>query len=358
MRAREENTAPCPYCGTASPLLWQSTNGYREQPGPAGAQWGDTAGGAGAAGSAAPAEQWEYRIPQLSFDTPISPAAPTPSPPPTPSWQQPISFSYTESAVPATPPQTPDASVLPPGQQQSFLPVPYQQPGWPMPQEGRQPTLSLQLVPEHMVQHLVPLQPEKQESSYIPPFYTKPRPIIPRYRVFSGLLSVLLVTLLLCGGAGYYAKATGKLDAVTHFFTGPAPASLKPKAAPTLPDPPDQVDKGPAYDTVPSATTASHVDEKNAIALQPDKIFKVNQTFYVICTVLAPKGDGKVSFKWYTNKFLFRTIAADAKGQTLNVKSGDIKSLVGSMSYQQPAEGSVEIYWNNNLAQRLYFVVR
>ena len=56
--------------------------------------------------------------------------------------------------------------------------------------------------------HMIPLQdvvrelstavaqPEEYEVTYIPPLYTNPRPLIPRYRIISGFLSVLIMGIL------------------------------------------------------------------------------------------------------------------------------------------------------------------
>ncbi len=94
---------------------------------------------------------------------------------------------------------------------QSLLPVPYTG----NVQDGNQQA-SMQLVP---FQQMIPAIPgEQAETVYVPPMYTKPRPIIPRYRIISGMFSVLIVSLLLCGGGVYYAQSHGTFNALARML--------------------------------------------------------------------------------------------------------------------------------------------
>src|SRR5947207_11750675 len=156
--ARLANEAPCPQCGAPSPLIAGANGTYRnlEAPMPPPMMWG------------------------------------------------------------STPSQFSNVQVSNQVQQQSTLPVPYQ------PQQalstmppgtlttGMEGTALLP-IPTQNLSDLVAALPEEAGVIYVPPMYTKPRPLIPRYRVISGLLSVLIVTFLLCVGTGYYVKASGKL---------------------------------------------------------------------------------------------------------------------------------------------------
>src|SRR5258708_34500578 len=102
--------------------------------------------------------------------------------------------------------------------------------------------------------------------------YTRPRPIIPRYRAISGLLSVLIVTLLLCTGAGYYAKASGKLNVLGHFAGFAPPTNLKPTTTQLLPAAPTAQVTGPAYNIIHSATTTAHINSQG-VATKTDTVF-------------------------------------------------------------------------------------
>src|ERR687883_1190895 len=85
-----------------------------------------------------------------------------------------------------------------PGEQHSLLPVPYQ--SGVMQQAGsaghQAQNAAHGLIPLQdptQLASMLPSQSEEYGSIYIPPMYTKPRAIIPRYRIISGFLSVLIV---------------------------------------------------------------------------------------------------------------------------------------------------------------------
>jgi hypothetical protein len=239
----------------------------------------------------------------------------------------------------------------------SWLPVPYQGPqqaaGQPGQQQGEQGLIPAW--PRHQDGDgatRLPALPEQNMEGvvYIPPMYTKPRPIIPRYRALSGLISVLIVLILFCSGAGYYAQASGKVDMLRQLTGIDRPASLKPTPTAPLPDPKSSPDFGPAANIINSATTASKIDAQINVVLQPANVFHPGQTIYVTYSVQRPKTPGVVTVKWYTNGLLYST------SQTQPIK--DSSNGSAEMQFAKPAEGTVELYWNNQLAIRLYFVVR
>ena len=198
--------------------------------------------------------------------------------------------------------------------------------------------------------YITAFAPDQGESVYVPPMYTKPRPIIPRYRAISGLLSVLIVTLLLCTGAGYYAKASGKLNALGQFAGFAPPTNLKPTSTQILPDAPTAQVTGPAYNIINSATTTANINSQG-VATKTDTVFKPNQTIYVTYSVHPLKAPGIVTVKWYTNGAFYQAnkpsqlISSPMAGRT-------------QAAYAQSAEGKVELYWNDQLAVSLFFVVR
>ena len=293
--ARLDNEAPCPVCGAPSPLLEQAMGNYTDQP------------------------------PQLSFDQPT----------PTPAQHSPV----------------------------SWLPVPYQEPqpgAWQANQAGQYTAVipfgqqgERGLVPGTQNQDSrLPALPEQSMEGvvYIPPMYTKPRPIIPRYRAVSGLISVLIVFILFCSGAGYYAQASGKVEQLRQWTGIDRPANLKPTPTPSLPDPKTSRDLGPAANIINSASTAVKIDSQTYSPMQPANIFRPGQTIYVTYSVQRPKTPGVVTIKWYMNKLLYST------SQTQQIKESSSGSA--EMQFAKPAEGTVELYWNNQFAIRLYFVVR
>jgi hypothetical protein len=128
---------------------------------------------------------------------------------------------------------------------------------------------------------------------------------------------------------------------------------LRPTPTPTLADPPDKIDQGPAYLIIPSAVTTSHVDPGYPFfARRSDTVFKPGQTFYVIYSLQHPETKGVVVIKWYANGILYASLSSSITDAVFNTTGQ------ASIQYAKPAEGSVELYWDGVLAQRLYFVVR
>lgn len=310
--ARMDNEAPCPNCGAPSPLGASRANGWGTA-GPVTAAWGNQ--------MAPPNPSWD-QLPQLPFEAP------------------PPLYNFQDTAQPQQSQ----------GKQQSLLPVPYQNSMGMQP--GLSPSLPLQMVPAQTIERMLPALPEESESVYVPPMYTKPRAIIPRYRIVSGLLSMLIVALIACSGAGYYAQTSGKLDQIKSFFAGKPPVSMKAVSTANLPDPPNRVDKGPAYNIIPSASTASSIDPKTNITLRPEKVFQPGQTFYITYSVQHPSKDGAVNIKLYTDDSYYTTL------QSKQIRAGDTLSGSATIVFPEPSEGKAELYWNDQLAQTLYFVVR
>jgi hypothetical protein len=385
-QTRIENDTPCPHCGAPSPLLQVSGIGQWGTSNSTGAwttkgfglrnnlqtnSWGGPATyGASPQAIEAPWEQaptnqpiqqqsplvgqahgliqepmgsevrWEAPAPQIGIDQ-EAPASSSLNA----SWPQlsPAAASQNMSAWPDNGAERQMAS-------QALLPVVYQEPQM---NDIRQSTVALQLIPDNAIEHLLPGMPALPESVYVPPLYTNPRPLIPKYRIISGTLSVLIVALLLCTGAGYYAQMNGTLGNVVRLFTGAPPPSVSTSKGVNLPAPPDKIDFGPARDILSSGTTTLRIDKDN-VPLETDKVFTVNQNFYVTYIVQPPAGqDGKVSVKWYMDGQLYHIVTSDV------IKGGGT-AINGSlqMRYARPAEGSVEINWNDQLGARFYFVVQ
>ena len=214
-------------------------------------------------------------------------------------------------------------------------------------------TSMLQILPNDLAERMLPAIPQEELAVYVPPMYTKPRAIIPRYRVISGLLSVVIVAILLCIGAGYAAKATGTLATLTKFATGDShPASLAKPVAAELPEPKTLLETGPAYGTIYSATTTTRVDG-TGLPVLPEHIFKVNNVIHLTYAVKSNKA-GTVQIQWFSNG----NPLADPIAPPFDPKDGQNKHADATIAYALPAEGWVELKWNNQLAMRLYFVVR
>ena len=250
-------------------------------------------------------------------------------------------------------------------QQQSMLPVPYQPwAGLPDQQQAQflqqQQSLAIlpqgasttALAPASSDASLAPGQLHPEETPiYVAPMYTKPRPIIPRYRAISGLLSVLIVSLLLCTGVGLYAKASGKLSFLRVIYGGEIrPKSVKPAPVTTLPAPKLVFQPGPASNIITSASTASNIDLHTAVPLIETTSFKPGETIFLTYSV-HPPSPGTVLIKWYTNGLFYES------SPPMEIKNAKDTNGYTVMQFPQPLEGSVELYWNNQLGIRLYFVV-
>ena len=167
------------------------------------------------------------------------------------------------------------------------------------------------LDPTHMSMQLVPVSQQQlaipdvqQETVYIPPMYTKPRPILARPRIISGILSILIVSLLLCAGSIYYANVTGKVTAIQRLLGIIPPANVQTAKTAQIADPPDKVDWGPARNIIPAAATTLHVDPKSLAPRERDTIIPIGVPFYVTLSVVPPKA-GSVVLLWNMNGHLY-----------------------------------------------------
>jgi hypothetical protein len=239
------------------------------------------------------------------------------------------------------------------GRQPSLLPVPYQpQQAGGMPQSLMTMSSSLTTIQTGGDGGaLIPAPPSTEPAVHILPMYTKPRPIIPRYRAISGLLSVLIVFGLLCAGASYYAKVTGKLAFLHQIYGDARQTNIAVNSTVQLPVPSTKPQPGPAFNIIPSATTASRFDTVNHVALDHTNQFKVNQIIYLTYSV-HPPSPGSVMFKWYTNSAFYLASPPVAVPGAKEQYTGYVQ-----IQFSQPIEGKVEIYWNNQIAVTLLFVV-
>lgn len=326
---RMANDAPCPQCGAPSPLM----GSYGAAP--PSAMWGNTSRNTSD-------HQWNNPSSLGS----LPPTAPNDNP----SW---------------APMMGAPAAMQPPAQtqlrqDQSLLPVPYQnrteatyQPMMLMAPDPSTGETLLLPVPTHgslaPSGFRYPGSPDEDESIHIPPMYTKPRAIIPRYRIISGLLSVLIVFTVLCTGAGYLAKVSGRFAFLDQLWGDARPQNLPATASQPIPDPSPDLIYGPAKNIINSASTASKIDPQTNIALQPTNVFSPGQVIYLTYSV-HPKSAGVVVLKWYTNDLLYKTMTSP---QISDAKNGKV-----TMQFTQPIAGKVELYWNNQLAIALFFVVR
>ncbi|WP_137686400.1 hypothetical protein [Thermosporothrix hazakensis] len=209
------------------------------------------------------------------------------------------------------------------------------------------------MVPVQRVEEILPALPEEEGSVYIPQMYTKPRPVIPRRRIISGFLSMLIVTLLLCGGAGYYAKVSGMLDNIQRFIGISSPPPIQPASAQkNIPDPKKR-EPGPAANMVDLAVFASTTTENGNPGVVGDT-FAPGTKFYFVTGIKLDKNPATITIKVYTDGEIFN----EETRQTKTTKDGDRQNIVLPLIFDTPLSGQVEVYWNGKLAQRSYFAVK
>ncbi|HVB25078.1 MAG TPA: hypothetical protein VNG51_24290 [Ktedonobacteraceae bacterium] len=332
--ARLDNEAPCPNCGAPSPLRGRTNGAFGT---------GEATGRMEAMGSSTEMTN--------EMGSPFSPLAAQYMPQTPQVAEQPQ-----QQPFPSQPLQT---------DRPSLLPAIYQ--GGIANQQGQASMMMSTGALMNGSGALIPLQdtgamlstlPLNEGAIYVAPMYTKPRPLIPRYRAISGLISVLIVVLLACGTAGYYAKSSNQFAFLRQIYGAALPANVKPAAAPALPDPKQSPDYGPAANIITSAATNTHIDPQSYVSEQPAKTFQVNQTIYLTYSVQPPKNSsGTLVINWYTNNTFYQ--ASPPKVVTNNSKNvGSVLNGYATQAFSQPLEGKVVLLWNNQPGITLYFVVR
>lgn len=342
---RPANSAPCPFCNAPASLAgdaWGGQNasfaGNQNQAGFA-SSWGGPSGSEANGQSASG---------QLPF--------------PTGAWQDPSASGVQQLGFPQQAAasdnsfwsQAPGSFEAQGAQQEkpSLLPVPYQ--GQPSP-----PSQSLMVLPTGFptigpgiqpVNSLVPALPDQEAPVYVPPMYTKPRPIIPRYRAISGLISMIVVFSLLCAGAGYYAQVTGRLAFFEKLFGIYTPPSVTSSMHHMLTVPSSQTTPGPAANVIYSVGISDSYDPTSNLIKTYVNQFTVGQKFYLSCSARSSK-DGQITVKWYTDGQYYQT------SQPQSIKANTAATALFPMVYVQPTEGKAEIYWNGQIAQTVLFVV-
>lgn len=333
---RPANNAPCPWCSASaaqSSHAWEGQNasfGTNEEQGSFSNVWGGPAGSMNEWGTppldqlSFPTASWENPpvpdVPQLAFnDMGMPPMAGDPA-----YWGQTSDGVGSQDGGSSGPRSL----------------VPYQ----PQPDPASQTLALLSGMHMQSAQMLAPALPDQEQVVYVPPMYTKPRPLIPRSRAISGLLSVVIVGMLLCAGAGYFAQVTGKLTPLEKLLGLYNPPTMASTIHNELPVPSIQQTPGPANKIIYSIGLGSNRQIPTYV-----NQFTVNQTVYMSCGVSTTKA-GTILVKWYTNGSLYRTsslpVPANYQG------TGQFTQQFGA-----PAEGRADIYWNNQLAGSVLFVI-
>ena len=213
---------------------------------------------------------------------------------------------------------------------------------------------SLWRVQERLEAHLQQMQKEKRTSSLQElPIQRKRKTIMDvtpqkvgwsrQARVFSSIAAVLIVAVLIGGAIALFGPKHQSTIVGSH-VPGPITiaTSISAPASPVI---------GPGASIITSATTTSRIDPNSHIALDQRQVFTRNTVFYVTYNISTKGSAGKMAIKIYTN-------GIQDKEQETPIEANQNKHGYISLSYPVALSGKVELYWNDQFAYRLYFMVR
>lgn len=200
------------------------------------------------------------------------------------------------------------------------------------------------------------LAPGRKPPAFIPA--TRPRrPYrLGRYRIVSGVLSLMIVVLAVGGALGFWAVHSGvfakffgtKTLAPFNFeYPQPTVAALSGTPQPTPGD-------ANASKIIVKVTLAknytNHYDPVNITTS-----FKVGDTVNVLWQVRKAKANDVISIKWYQDGTPITNIDPQNTKETIS-KDGDWNGVFG-LAYPSPSVGSAELYYNGTLAWTIQFVI-
>ena len=180
-----------------------------------------------------------------------------------------------------------------------------------------------------------------RRPAYIPATEPRRKKKLSSGRVISGVLSVLLVTVGVCGGLGFLGQ-----QRLARVFSGPLKTFI---AQPTvdmsqIPVTPVST-PGPAAKVITSAVTAHQVDPHyNPIDVTSE--FTVNDTVYVVVNIVgaSQKGANTLSCRWFLDGIDYNL----KSGTSVTVQPTKTNSFHGycGLPYYQTGVGMVKVYWN------------
>lgn len=160
-------------------------------------------------------------------------------------------------------------------------------------------------------------------------------------RVFSGMISILLVTVGVCAGLGFLGQ-----QQFAKVFSGPVHIVV---AAPTVDMgkvPTKSVSTpGPAAKVITSAVTARGID-KDYNAVDITSYFTVNSTVYVVANIVgaSQKTTNTLSCTWFLDGIDYK-LKSGTKSSLPPSKTSNFHGYC-ALPYYQTGVGMVRIYWN------------
>lgn len=179
-----------------------------------------------------------------------------------------------------------------------------------------------------------------RRPAYIPATEPKRKRKLNSGRVVSGMLSILLVTVGVCGGLGFLAQKQ------IQRFTGPLNITAAQPTVDMSQVPATPVSTpGPASKVVVSVVTAHGIDNK----YNPEdesSVFNVNSMVYVVANIVGASQTTTNTFScvWYINGVNYQL--KTAKQTSLPPGNASNFHAYCALPYYQPGVGMVKVYWN------------
>jgi hypothetical protein len=180
-----------------------------------------------------------------------------------------------------------------------------------------------------------------RRPAYIPATEPRRKKKLSSARVISGVLSILLVTVGVCGGLGFLGQ-----QRLAKMFSGPLSNFI---ASPTvdlsqIPVTPVST-PGPSAKIVTSAVTAHSIDKD----YNPSDItseFTVNDTVYVVVNIVGASqtGTNTLTCRWFLDGIDYNL----KSGTSVAVQPSKTNNFHGycGLPYYQTGVGMVKVYWD------------
>lgn len=178
-----------------------------------------------------------------------------------------------------------------------------------------------------------------RRPAYIPATEPKRKRKLSSGRVVSGLLSILLVTVGICGGLAFLGQKQLESLSPVKFITASPTVDLRQIPATPASTP------GPQAKIVQSVVTAHAIDAKYN-AEDESTIFLVNSTVYVVANIVGASQTTTNTFSctWYLNGVNYQLNTAK-QTQLPPGKASNFHAYC-ALPYYQTGIGMVRLYWN------------
>jgi hypothetical protein len=200
------------------------------------------------------------------------------------------------------------------------------------------------------------IAPGRKPPAFIPATRARRPYKLGRYRIVSGVLSLVIVVLAVGGGLGFLGVHTGLFQKVfgaktlapfNFEFPQPTSAALSGTPQPTPGD-------ANAVKVIVKVTTAKNYTN-NYDPVNVTSTFKVNDTVNVLWQVRNAKANDVISIKWFQDNTPITSIDKKNTQEAIS-KDGNWNGVFG-LAYPTPSLGSAELYYNGALAWTIQFAI-